>query len=292
MSESKRVLGRGLGALLRGSSEQESSLNHQIQHIDIKQIIPNPFQPRRSFSVESIQELAESIEKNDLIQPILLRCNQNTNQYEIVTGERRFRAFGYLQRNTIPAIIRELDDQEMLVNALIENIQREDLSPIEEAHSYDKLISQFSLTHEELAITVGKSRSHISNSLRLLKLPEAILDYLESGLISPGAARALLPLEDDDLRKKVASEVIVQGLNVRQIERYVRDILNQKENPEQIINSSKSSNERLLSEEETIKAILGYPCKIKASRKGHRLEIQFKKKDELSNFIEKLKSVS
>ena len=180
MSTSKRVLGRGLGALLKGNSD--SAYDGQVQNIEISRIVPNPFQPRRSFTTESIQELAESIQKNDLIQPVVLRSSTNNNEYEIVTGERRFRAFIFLRREHIPAIIRQFDDQEMLVNALIENIQREDLSPLEEAHSYQKLIGQFSLTHEDLAATVGKSRSHISNSLRLLKLPDAILDYLESGL--------------------------------------------------------------------------------------------------------------
>lgn len=289
MSESRKVLGKGLGALLRGATEINSD-QQEIKQIAINEIIPNPFQPRRSFSLESIQELAESIQQNDLIQPILLRYNQQDKQYEIVAGERRFRAFCFLEKDSIPAIIRNFDDQEMLVNALIENIQREDLSPIEEAHSYENLISKFALTHEDLAYTLGKSRSHISNSLRLLKLPDAILDYLESGLISPGAARALLPLEGNDLRKKVASEVIVQGLNVRQIERYVRDLINQASNIKEVP-PKRELDDTKRSEEETLRAILGVPCKIKPSRKGHKLEIEFKQENDLTTFINKIKSI-
>ena len=289
MSTSKRVLGRGLGALLKGTSD--SAYENQVQDIDISRIIPNPYQPRRSFTEESVQELAESIEKNDLIQPIVIRLNSTTDQYEIVTGERRFRAFTLLKRENIPAIVRSFNDQEMLVNALIENIQREDLSPLEESHSYRKLIDEFSLTHEDLANTVGKSRSHISNSLRLLKLPEAILDYLESGLITPGAARALLPLPTVEQQRKVASEVIVQGMNVRQIERYVKEILSK---------NSTSVAKKLVSvpelgfqaEEETIKALTGLQCSIKSSRKGHKLEIQFDQVNQLKTFIAQLKTLS
>lgn len=289
MSTSKRVLGRGLGALLKGTSD--SGYDNQVQNIEISRIVPNPFQPRRSFTTESIQELAESIQKNDLIQPIVLRSNIETNEYEIVTGERRFRAFNFLRKEYIPAIIRQFDDQEMLVNALIENIQREDLSPLEEAHSYQKLIGQFSLTHEDLAATVGKSRSHISNSLRLLKLPESILDYLESGLISPGAARALLPLINTDLQRKVASEVIVQGMNVRQIEKYVKEILARDSSIPSSKQNVKVVNSGFQSEEETIKALTGLSCKIKSSRKGHRLEIEFTQTEQLKSLIEKLKTL-
>ena len=290
MSESRKVLGRGLGALLRGATDQDST-HQEVKQIAVNEIVPNPFQPRRSFSLESIQELAESIQQNDLIQPILLRYNEQHKQYEIVAGERRYRAFCFLEKSSIPAIVRNFDDQEMLVNALIENVQREDLSPVEEAHSYQNLITKFALTHEDLANTVGKSRSHISNSLRLLKLPDAILDYLESGLLSPGAARALLPLEGNDLRKKIASEVIVQGLNVRQIERYVRDLIS-KSSILKEVNTKKDVDNTKRSEEETLQAILGYPCKIKTSRKGHRLEIEFKQENDLITFISKLKTIS
>lgn len=290
MSTSKRVLGRGLGALLKGTSD--SGYENQVQHIDISRIIPNPFQPRRSFTTESIQELAESIQKNDLIQPIVLRLNSSTDQYEIVTGERRFRAFTFLRRENIPAIIRSFDDQEMLVNALIENIQREDLSPLEESHSYQKLINEFDLTHEDLATTVSKSRSHISNSLRLLKLPTAILDYLESGLISPGAARALLPLNTAELQRKVASEVIVQGMNVRQIERYVKEILSKDSSVSSAKDKVKIIKPGFQVEEETLRALTGLQCSIKSSRKGYRLEIEFNQTTELKNFIDQLKNLS
>ena len=290
MSTSKRVLGRGLGALLKGTSD--SGYENQVQHIDISRIIPNPFQPRRSFTTESIQELAESIQKNDLIQPIVLRLNSSTDTYEIVTGERRFRAFTFLRRDHIPAIVRSFDDQEMLVNALIENIQREDLSPLEESHSYQKLINEFNLTHEDLATTVGKSRSHISNSLRLLKLPTAILDYLESGLISPGAARSLLPLNTAELQRKVASEVIVQGMNVRQIERYVKEILSKDSSIDNSKDKVRIIKPGFQAEEETLRALTGLQCSIKSSRKGHRLEIEFNQATDLKNFIEQLKNLS
>ena len=226
MSTSKRALGRGLGALL-GSAAAPSHDESSIQSISLQLIVPNPFQPRKSFSEESISELARSIYEGQLLQPIALR--RVGESFQIVNGERRFRAFQHLNKSAIPAIVLELSDREMLLSALVENIQREDLNAIDEATSYHSLHSEFGLTHEEISQGVGKSRSHVSNSLRLLKLPESVRNFVISGLLSPGAARALLPLDDQTKIMKIASESIVQGWNVRQLETRVREEIS---NPE------------------------------------------------------------
>ena len=282
MANQKKVLGKGLGALLGGRSSNNPPESQNIQSVALDHIVPNPYQPRKDFPKESIRELAESIERSELLQPIVLR--KSDQGYEIVSGERRFRAFESLGRSEIPAIIKDFTDQQMLINALIENIQREDLNPIDEAQSFLQLREDFQLTHVELAQVVGKSRSHITNSLRLLKLPESILDYVKNGLLSPGAARALLPLEDDDLIRKVSQETIVQGLNVRQVEAHVKNILNASDVDE---SASKSPRNHELESQysEELSSLTGLPCQVKFSKKKPNLSIKFNSEEDLQRFM-------
>jgi ParB family transcriptional regulator, chromosome partitioning protein len=285
MSGTKRALGRGLGALLNVSSGFNADPS-QILDIDLTKIIPNPFQPRRSFLPESIQELADSIDRGQLLQPICVR--KNHERYEIVNGERRFRAFQKLDRKTIPCIITEFTDKEMLLNALIENVQREDLNPIDEALSYSRMTQEFCLTHEELALNLGKSRSHITNSLRLLKLPRPVLEYIESGFLAPGGARALLALKDPDLQKRIASEAIVQGSNVRQIEQTVKDVLKPNSSTEH--NSPESFDHLEGKYQQCFEALLKVNCQVKVSSSACRVQLRFKNQSEVDDFLKQLEA--
>ncbi|MCO4784048.1 MAG: ParB/RepB/Spo0J family partition protein [Candidatus Cloacimonetes bacterium] len=281
----KRGLGRGLGALLK-TPEPEVPAGAQVLQIALDQIVPNPYQPRKKFSSDSIQELASSIEKNDLLQPILLR--KSKDQYQIVSGERRFRAFVFLDRQAIPAILSEIDDQQMLVNALLENIQREDLNPLDEAKSYHQLAELFTYTHEELAKTLGKSRSHISNSMRLLRLPQEVMHYLESGILSTGGARALLGLKSKEDIILATSHVIVNGYNVRQIEQYVKAYYVSSEvspsNPNHKFSIEQSDKYTQLFETN-----LDYKCKFKSNGKSLKLEIEFDDESQVDNFLQFVK---
>ncbi len=281
MSQGKRALGKGLGALLQNSAASRQEDASSATEIDLSRIEPNPFQPRRVFSRESIEELAQSIAENELLQPITLRKTETG--YQIVHGERRFRAFEFLGREQIPAIIKDLDDRTMLVHAVLENIQREDLNPIDEAISYQRLALEFQLTHEELAQNLGKSRSHITNSLRLLKLPPSVLEYVQSGMLSPGGARALLTLADEDRIRKTASEVIVQGLNVRQIEQYVKQLqaAPQSKSPHGPNRTSVSDDMR----SSLSSHFAQIPWNVKSSGKKLRLELDFQNEEELADFL-------
>lgn len=280
MSSSKRALGRGLGALL-GTSTTSTPDTGNIQEVLLAEIKPNPFQPRRTFSEDSIIELATSIQKGQLLQPIALR--KSTDGYQIITGERRFRAFSHLRKERIPALILELDDREMLISALVENIQREELNAIDEAISFESLNSRFGLTHDEIALKVGKSRSHISNSLRLLKLPQSVKNFVVSALISPGAARALLPLQTEDLIKQIASDCIVNGWNVRQVEAQVKASLKieEKSKPTRIEKDQTLENSYVAKLQKAIK----YPFNLKAKKKGFELKFTFEDTNALEQFI-------
>ncbi|PCJ16394.1 MAG: chromosome partitioning protein ParB [Candidatus Cloacimonadota bacterium] len=277
----KRGLGRGLGALLK-THEPNISNNNQVFEIDLDKIIPNPYQPRKTFSSESIQELASSIKENSLLQPILLR--KKDTEYQIVSGERRYRAYKLLDRDKIPAILTQINDQQMLINALLENIQREDLNPLDEAKSYQQLAEIYSFTHEELAKSLSKSRSHISNSMRLLRLPLEVLDYLESGILSTGGARALLGLKSKEDIILATSHVIVNGYNVRQIEQYVKSYYESLE-VKQSSSINKNDTEYAKKFTELFQNNLEYKCKFKKSGLNMKLEIQFQDENEVSSFL-------
>lgn len=214
-----KALGKGLSALMQ--DEYSSSVSENAPAgappagLPIGSIVSGTFQPRTKFTQEYLEELAQSIRKNGVMQPILVRQRPNTNTYEIIAGERRWRAAKMAGLKEIPAIVREIDDQQALELALIENIQRQDLSPLEEAAGYQRLIEEFSYTQEALSSTVGKSRSHVANLLRLLTLPDKIKEYLGDDKITMGHARALLGCANAE---ELVEEVISRDLNVRQTE--------------------------------------------------------------------------
>ncbi len=240
MSKQQRGLGKGLGALLGDADlsqirkpveyvhksvvtpDQERN-SADIMLIPIEMIEPNPFQPRMSFDSEALEELAESIRSLGLIQPVTVR-RKSPDRYQIISGERRFRACRMAGMEEIPAYIRDTNDQGMLEMAIVENIQRENLDPIEIAMSYERLIEECHLTQEQMAMRVGKKRASVTNYLRLLKLPAKIQHDLKVGLLSVGHAKVLLGIEDDKLQEQLCDLVIKGGLSVRQLEDRIKSL--------------------------------------------------------------------
>jgi ParB family chromosome partitioning protein len=219
----RRVLGRGLSALIPSSALEGTAGEQEIVDIDCTILKPNPYQPRTEISNDEIKELAESISAQGLLQPILVRQKGNAD-FEIVSGERRFRALRMLGRNKIPCIVKpKLSDREMMEIALVENIQREDLNEIDKADAYQKLISEYDYTHEALSKQIGKSRTAITNTLRLRSLPHEIQQMLKKKQLSMGHARALLSIQDNKQRIEYAKKILEDELSVRAIENKVKN---------------------------------------------------------------------
>lgn len=208
---SKRGLGRGLGALIPGADDELSPVE-----ISLNRISANPHQPRKVFDQESLEELAQSISEHGLLQPIVVR--PHSGNYQLVAGERRFRAAKLAGLSSIPAMIMELTDRQVAEIALVENLQREDLNPIEEAEAYRRLVEEFNLTQEALALRIGKSRSAIANSMRLLNLIPDVKDLVAAGKITPGHARAIMTLKDSE-QLSAAEKILNEGLTVRATEK-------------------------------------------------------------------------
>lgn len=231
MATPKRGLGRGLDSLFADTGSGEPSGGDlPVTHLLLREIEPDKQQPRKSFDEAALQELADSIKEHGLLQPILVRPNP-MGGYRIVAGERRWRASRIAGLEEIPVIIRQMGDNEAMEAALIENLQREDLDPIEEALGYQQLMEKFGFTQEETAKKISKSRSAIANSLRLLSLPQSILEMLKTGALSTGHAKVIMSLPDEKLQKQVAQEVIEHSLSVRKTEELVKK-LQKAEKPE------------------------------------------------------------
>jgi ParB family chromosome partitioning protein len=221
MTMKKRGLGRGLDVLIK-SRNVEPEHDAEIVNLDIRALSPNIHQPRHHFDQGALEELAASIKAQGLIQPVLVRPLQEQGKYEIVAGERRWRACQLAELETMACIVRQMDDYESMAIALVENLQREDLNPIEEARALGQIKEHFEITQEELADKIGKSRPAVTNSLRLLKLPEKVQLLLETNALSAGHARALLGIEDPASIELLAGTVIGKGLNVRATEELVK----------------------------------------------------------------------
>lgn len=231
MSEvSEKKVGKAFNKLFEGSVDEllreiennAAELDDSIHNIPVDNIKTNPYQPRKHFDERKLQELADSISTHGVFTPILVR--EKENEYELIAGERRLRASKIANKDTIPAIVVELDDKEMMEIALLENIQREDLNVIEEAQGYQKILDSLNMTQEQLAKRVGKSREHITNTLRLLKLPESIQNMVIEDKLSMGHVRALLSLNDEKDMISLAEKAIVKKMNVRQVEAEVRKL--------------------------------------------------------------------
>jgi len=271
----KKALGRGLGALINTEENREENLTE----LRINDIEPNINQPRKNFDDEKLVQLAESIKQHGVVQPIVVKKEKNT--YKIVAGERRWRAARIAGLKTIPVIIKDLTDKQLMEIALIENLQREDLNPIEEAEAYENLIKEYKMTQEEISKVVGKSRSAIANSIRLLGLVGEVRDLLISGEISSGHARALLAIENEELQIKAAKEIIKRGLNVRETESLVKRYLKEKSEK-----TAKVKSEELIEIEEKFKDIFGTKVRITPNSKKGKIMIEYYSSDELERIIE------
>lgn len=275
-------LGKGLNAIF---IENDSEDNNGSVTLKISEIEPNRSQPRKEFDEKALSELAESISKHGLLQPLLVRPLP-LGGYQIVAGERRYRACRMARITEVPVIIRELGDTETMEIALIENLQREDLTPIEEALGYQVLIDEHGFSQEEVAQSVGKSRPAITNALRLLKLPQSILDLVSDGKISAGHARALLTLEDEKLMQELAEEIIKKDLSVRQVEK----ICKQKPKPEKEETPEKKPSFYSMVEL-ALNESLGRKIKVSKNKgkQGGILQIEFYSDEELTELSNKLK---
>ena len=279
----KKGLGRGLSSLMgEVSNEKTESLNSTETKIPISKLRPSPIQPRRIFEKASIAELADSIKSKGLVQPILVRPSKsNPGDYEIIAGERRWRAAQVAQLHEIPAVIRSLDDVESLEIAIIENVQRADLSPIEEAAGYKKLMENYGHTQEVLSEIVGKSRSHVANIIRLLSLPHSIQDMISQGSISSGHARAIM---NSAFPEQLAEKIINENLSVRQTEALVKS-------KKPIVKKLKLKDPDTLDLEKKLSEKLGLDVLINHTHKrGGSIKIKYRFLDQLELVTSKLKS--
>ncbi|MFD3271050.1 ParB/RepB/Spo0J family partition protein [Paenibacillus dendritiformis] len=281
---SKR-LGRGLDALIPSLSVNDDD---KVTEVPLQQLRPNPYQPRKNFDEQSIQELAESIKQHGVIQPIIVRSV--VKGYEIIAGERRYRASQLLGLTTIPAVIRSFSDQQVMEIALIENLQRENLNAIELALAYQGLMDQFSLTQEELSVKVGKSRSHIANFLRLLQLPEEVKEYVSRGTLSMGHARAIVGVKDTTKVKQLAKSTIDQGWSVRQLEEAIQQ-LHQKNKPADKPKAVRH-DPYLHEVEESLREQFRTTVRIKQNKDKGKIEIAYFSKQDLERLLELLQTVS
>jgi ParB family transcriptional regulator, chromosome partitioning protein len=213
-------LGRGLGALIPTAPEDEAATGARFEELPLDAIEPNPRQPREVFDADALAELVTSVREVGVLQPVVVR-ETAPGRYQLIMGERRWRACREAGVETIPAIVRETPDDALLRDALLENLHRQQLNPLEEAAAYEQLLAEFGVTHEELAGRLGRSRSHVSNTVRLLGLPPGVQRRVAAGVLSAGHARALLALEDDAARESLASRIVAEGLSVRAVEEIV-----------------------------------------------------------------------
>lgn len=286
MSETKR-LGRGLEALLGPMSREQAEASGALREIPVGSISPNPWQPRQSFDDDALTELTASIEASGLLQPIIVRSVGA--RYELIAGERRWRAVQRLAWAKIPAIVRELDDRAALTLAMIENLQRDDLTSIDEAQGYHRLILEFKLSQAEVARLVGKDRSTVSNILRLLKLPEDVQQMLQQREISEGHARALLALDDAAAQRALAQRVRDEGLSVRQTESVVRgdapDAPRARMMKRPAVPRTASADARRV--EDALRQHLGTDVRLTAKRRGRGiLAISYYSNDDLARVLE------
>ncbi len=279
MAEKRFALGRGLSALIP-ETEPTTVTNNEV---DIDQLTPNRHQPRMEVEAANLDELTQSIRVHGVIQPIVVR--KTDSGFEIVAGERRWRAAQKAGLLRVPVVIRNVEDDKLLQLALIENIQRENLNPVDEASAYRRLIDELKLSQEEVAVAVGKDRSTIANALRLLRLPDDLKADLAAGLLSVGHARALLGLHDEKTQRQAAREVVARGLSVREVEVLIRK-LSRAEEPTPPTPPTQDVHVRAA--EERLRFVLGTRVRIVKKKKAGRIEIDFTSENELQRLYEKL----
>ncbi|MCK9430740.1 MAG: ParB/RepB/Spo0J family partition protein [Candidatus Omnitrophica bacterium] len=280
----RRALGKGLGALIPEQVVEGGVHREEIVYVQTGQIKPNPFQPREDFDQASIEELAQSIKEKGVIQPLLVR--RRGDNYELIAGERRFRATNILGLKEIPVIVREVSDQDSLELALIENIQREGLNPIEEAHAYQHLMDKFKVTQEKISEVLGKARVTITNTLRLLKLPHEIQEEMKKGRISFAHGRALLEIEDANHQRKLVQDIISKGLSVRELESLI------KSSRPKLIKRKIGQGQReplVAILEEQLQHALATKVRISKRKKRGHINIEFYSQEDLERIVNVIK---
>ena len=311
MADKKRGLGRGLSALIgdvdvglstdakaptkdkskkTSTPSSEESSSQGLRNLGVEKLVPGKFQPRREFDKEALKELANSIREKGILQPILARPNPDggaKSPYEIVAGERRWRAAQIAQLHDVPVIVRDMTDNEALQIGIIENVQRSDLNPIEEAEGFQRLIDEFSYTQEVLAKTLGKSRSHIANTLRLVGVTNKVREYLVAGQLSAGHARALLGHPNAD---RLASDIVKQGLSVRDVEKLVADKKPSKGGSKPKKPAEKDTDTRAL--EKSIADNLGLSVAIQHEKDGGHVRVSYKTLEQLDEVVRRLMASS
>ncbi|TCS95493.1 ParB/RepB/Spo0J family partition protein [Hazenella coriacea] len=278
---SKR-LGRGLDALF---TQVDVSEQDEVNEVNIEELRPNPYQPRKYFDEETLNELAASIKQHGIVQPLVVR--KSIRGYEIIAGERRCRAGKLIGLEKVPVVVREFNDNQMMEIALIENLQRDDLNPIEIAMAYQKLMDHLAVTQEVLAERVGKSRPHVTNFLRLLQLPSDLQEDVSRGTLSMGHARALLGIKDRDLQKKLAEKVKTEKASVRQLEEWIQK-LNQLGSRKEKVQTKQTVEPVIKRYEDLLQQAFSTPVRIKHGRKKGRIEIEYYSERELERLIELL----
>ncbi|OLP67117.1 Chromosome-partitioning protein Spo0J [Bacillus pumilus] len=273
-------LGKGINALFNNVESNEET----VEEIKLKDLRPNPYQPRKTFDDDALADLKASIEQHGVLQPIIVR--KSIKGYDIVAGERRFRAAEQAGLTTIPAIVREFSETLMREIALLENLQREDLSPLEEAEAYASLLDHLSVTQEELAKRLGKSRPHIANHLRLLTLPNEVQELIADGTLSMGHGRTLLSLKNKKKLAPLVKKIVDEGLNVRQVEKLVQQL---NENVPRETNKKEAPKDRMLKERESfLQNYFGTSVTIKKQKKKGKIEIEFLSNEDLERILELL----
>jgi len=283
MAAKPRGLGKGLNAIIGADVVSEVIDRPRAVEIPVDRLSPNPFQPRRSFTEEGLEQLADSIRHHGILQPIVVR--PSGDGYQLIAGERRWRAAQIAGLQRIPAVVRELDDPGMVQVALIENLQREDLNPIEEASAYRRLMDEFNMTQEQLSSAIGRSRPAIANAVRLLNLPEAIQKAVEERRLSEGHARCLLSISNQGDQLKVAAEIIANGLNVRQAEELVKGTT-QNVSRETIRKRASEEDPNAVRLTQRLGERLGTRVKLSGSVSKGKLEIEYYSAEDLDRILE------
>lgn len=277
-------LGKGLGALIPEDNniKEEKNENGGIINIELKDIKANKKQPRKFFDNNKLNELAESVKEHGIIQPLILKKEENG--YSIIAGERRYRAAKIAELTEVPALIMDISDEKLLQVSLIENIQREDLNPIEEGLAYERLLKEFALTQEELSKTMGKSRTTITNTMRLLKLDDRVKEYVMEGVISEGHGRAILPLENE-AQYEIAQKIIDNSLSVRETEKLVKKILNDAVE-EKTSERRKPLNPYYKDVRDRLQDHFGTKVNLNANKNKGKIEIEYYSEEDLQRILD------
>lgn len=287
MASRSKGLGRGIDALFQESKEEQQP-DEQVVELEISEIRPNPYQPRKTFNEEALEELAKSIKKSGVFQPIIVR-KSSVKGYEIIAGERRYRASKLAKKTEIPAIIREFNEEQMMEVAVLENLQREDLTPLEEAEAYNTLMEKLNLTQTQVSERLGKSRPYIANYLRLLGLPGKVKLMLQDGSLSMGQARTLLAVKDEEKLMELAEKTVKEGLTVRQLEQLVAQINGKK--PKKAKKQTNPYEPYIKQTENLLQEKFGTKVAVKANAKSvkGKIEIDYLSIDDFNRIMDILK---